>query len=78
MIENRHKDLFFKFWDKYIHYFTFEDFNILLNLINFEVKSEEWFRQFIERHTTKMFFEALPVKEQLDFIERMIKASEYY
>jgi hypothetical protein len=78
MIENRHKDLFFKFWDKYIHHFTLEDFNILLNLINFEVKSEEWFRQFIERHSTKMFFESLPVNEQLDFIERMIKASEYY
>eukprot|EP00347_Sterkiella_histriomuscorum_P018673 403344614 len=74
LIKNKHKELFLKFWAKFVYQFEYADFNRLILLINTEVQSEEWYRQFLEHPATKEFFQTLNLSEQLDFIDKILIA----
>ena len=65
-----------KMWQKFAFQMEFSQFNKILMLINSEVKSEDWYRSFMTCQTTHWFFEGLKLSQQLDFVEKILKAYE--
>ena len=78
LIEQRHKELFFRFWDKFVYQLESEDFHHVLQIVCNEMNSEEWFRQFLDRASTRNFVEQMPLKDQLAFIEKLMGIVEWY
>ncbi|CDW84972.1 UNKNOWN [Stylonychia lemnae] len=78
LIKLKNKDLFLKYWSKFMYQLEYPDFNKLLLKINTEIKSDDWYRSFLNHNQTKIFFEQLKLAEQLDFIEKIINACDFY
>jgi len=63
-----------KYWDAFAYRFKYAEFVRILSLILGDTKSKEWISAFLERKSTKNYFENLNVKDQMDFVSRVLAA----
>lgn len=54
--------------------FKYSEFVKILQLILGDPKCKDWITLFLDRRSTKNFFENLGIKDQLDFITRVMQA----
>lgn len=63
LIEQHHSDLFFRFWDIFHNRVKYQEFVRILSLILGDAKAKEWLTDFLERWTTRNYFDHLHVKD---------------
>ena len=78
LIEQRNQELFLQLWDMFAYRFKYSEFVRILSLFLGDIKSKEWISAFLERRVTKNFFENLSVKDQMDFIARVLAAFDLH
>jgi hypothetical protein len=63
LIEQHHQDLFFRLWDIFHNRVKYQEFVRILSLILGDAKAKEWLTGFLDRWTTRNYFDHLHVKD---------------